>query len=148
MHIAPLQVKQQQAITLPMSSSKFQKWLWLTILMSHTSLHEEMPFPSASTTQSKHLQWPNSYPSSAIYAVHHHEILNRGPHTVRVQEVDRMHSNIEKLVSVSECFDPISFYCKSPSSTLQYNMYQTSYVLSVHPKLSSPHPTTNQPVLS
>lgn len=123
MHIVPLQVKQQQAITLPMNSSEIQKWLWLTMLMSHTSRHEEMLFPSATTAQFKHLQWANSF--SEQHNIH--PAMKQWPHAVRVQEADSMNSNMQKVMSLSECFTP--FYHKSSSSFVLKHSSTTCTIL-------------------
>lgn len=88
---------------------------------------------------------------TAQYTVHHHEILDCRPHTVRVQEVHSMHSNMEGVMAVSRCIFPVSFYCIESfqfcTLAFQYNMYhfrqyQPSDVLSVHSRGSSLFPIT------
>lgn len=88
---------------------------------------------------------------TAQYTVHHHEILDCRPHTVRVQEVHSMHSNMEGVMAVSRCIFPVSFYCIESfqfcTLAFQYNMYhfrqyQPSDVLSVHSRGSSLCPIT------
>lgn len=88
---------------------------------------------------------------TAQYTVHHHEILDCRPHTVRVQEVHSLHSNMEGVMAVSGCIFPVPFYCIESfqfcTLAFKYNMYhfrqyQPSDVLSVHSRWSSLYPIT------
>lgn len=105
--------------------------------MSPTSRHEKILFPprpqlNLSICNGRVLI------RAAQYTVHHREILHCRPRTVRAQEVDSMHSNMEKVLSVSEFISPVSFYCKSPSSYALWLSSTTCTILdSIRPQMYS-----------
>lgn len=113
MHTAPLQMKQQQAITLPMNSSEFSKWLRLTMQMSYA--HHDIKrcyFPSQPKLNLS-IRNGQMLIHTASYR-HCHEMLNFRPHTVHVHEVHSMHSNKKRVMAVSQCIFLVSFYCTKP----------------------------------